>query len=735
MFAGSRSWRSALAVPLSAALLACGDRRPETTSSAAGLQVGVSYAVDVYRPGNGVVDSTDGQIHCGPAGRGADACHGVFAWTATATLLATPDTGYVLEQWAGDCTYTGPCVLTAGADKYVLALFAIEGQQGHGNFTSVKLHGPAYLDFLGNVPGHLNCNLSGCHGANLQGAGIAPNCFSCHVGAGWTNWQTNCSFCHGAKTAAAKAGYPVADHPAWSAPPDSVSQRLDGVAVPARSGAHQVHLSGVASSGAALSAPFKCETCHAVPTNLTHVNGSSARATVALSGAGQGLLPASLGTYDPQAGTCASYCHGGSASPAWSSTSIDCDSCHGSPPTTGHPPALASVGKCAVCHPDTVRIDGTIDVSPQGRHLNGKVDLAKDGACDGCHGFPPALGAHAKHDGLSAVGPNASSYGDLRTLQERVPGATPTSAPATYAFGCGNCHPRDSARHMDGLVEVELADASAPAGSLKSLASPTATFDGASGTCSGAYCHSSGQASPAFAITPAWTSGASLGCDGCHGDPPRYPSGGAGTATANSHLGLSAAGVETGHFPGRAGHRGEKHGQLTGQDEAPITCQACHAETVDPANTGPSGFYWLDTTGAYQLPGGDPSRLTTADYAALDCASCHTAGDPLAPSRAGKVLPLRHVNGARDVIFDPRTALSVANPSWLPPAPNAPAAPYWFTDAYGGPTVSFSLKDGTYDPATKSCSGVECHLTQKPVWGAAKGPGWCTSCHFVHTAN
>ena len=77
---------------------------------------------------------------------------------------------------------------------------------------------------------------------------------------------------------------------------------------------------------------------------------------------------------------------------------------------------------------------------------------------------------------------------------------------------------------------------------------------------------------------------------------------------------------------------------------------------MDPAAAGPSGFYWLDTTGAYQLPGG---QLHFA------CSACHgTAGGP--PSGAGKVLPLRHVNGRREVVFDPRTTLP--DLAWLPPA-------------------------------------------------------------------
>ncbi len=42
-------------------------------------------------------------------------------------------------------------------------------------------------------------------------------------------------------------------------------------------------------------------------------------------------------------------------------------------------------------------------------------------------------------------------------------------------------------------------------------------------TCSGIYCHSSGQATPAYvAATPAWDAPGALRCDGCHANPPNY---------------------------------------------------------------------------------------------------------------------------------------------------------------------------------------------------------------------
>jgi len=742
MRASPNSFAKLLVVALAAAasmLLACGGsvREPTGTSTAKGV-VGSYFLVTVFPPDNGFVDSTDGRIHCGPAGSGANACGPVsYSWSQTATLNATPQAGYGFQSWAGDCASTGACVLEAGADKYVIAIFAPAGQVGHPNFTSPALHGPAYLDLLGNVSGALNCAVAACHGTNLQGVGIAPDCFTCHAQAGWTSWQTNCSFCHGSTTPAAKAGYSVASLPELSAPPDGISQRLNQVAVPARVGAHQAHLTGVSASGTRMSARYPCEFCHAVPTSLSHVRGSTARANVVLSA----QIPGNPATYNAD-GTCTTYCHSrGNApsavgtSPAWGSGAIACGGCHGAPPPAPHPP----LSTCHVCHPTTVLDDGTID--PAGTHVNGHLDITGGGACNGCHGFPPDSGAHKKHDGLTTIDTFPSGYGDLGILATRVPGATPTTAPAVYAFGCGNCHPLDAARHMDGVVEIELYDASATAGSLKRLSSPTASYDASAKTCSGTYCHSSGQATPAFVATPGWTSGVHLGCDGCHSNPPRYDSGAPGSATANGHVNLAEDGWEYGHFAGLAGPwHSSKHGgaYVAGDDSSAITCQTCHFDTTDPANTGPSGFYYLDTSGAYQLPGGDASRVGTLWYQQLQCTSCHSAGSATAPLGSGKVLPLRHVNGTRDVVFDPRDTLP--DIAWLPPAPDRPTAPYWVTSSsrglpwpanviWSGTTASFSVRSATFDRTTKTCSNVACHLADVPVWGDRDGSSKCRSCH------
>lgn len=515
-------------------------------------------------------------------------------------------------------------------------------------------------------------------------------------------------------------------------------------------------------------APAQAQTCDpatsAVGAHLSHTRPSFARAALdcaechapvcapGASGVVFGALAAAKGAqpaWDPASRTCSGvYCHGATlgrtAAVAWTYVdpgtvrplSQQCTLCHGFPPAAPHQSAAPT--DCKGCHASAAA-DGTVDVAG-GLHVNGELEVT-GGACGSCHANPPATGAHLAHYGLDG----GSGFGDLSVLEDRFPGASPTAAPAVYAFGCGNCHP--SSGHRNGHADVVLFDAAAPAGSLMGRSLATATWDATTQTCSGVYCHSSGQATPAYKTTPRWDTGTKLGCAGCHDNPPAYASGDAGSATANSHLGLADDGYEFGHFLGMPGAwHTTKHGGNwgPGQDTAPITCQTCHAETTDPANTGPSGFYYLDTTGTYRMPGGDPGRISWGWQDGIQCGACHSDGDPVAPTRAGKVLPLRHVNGRRDVAFDARAALPAI--PWLPAAPNTPAMPYWVTDpglggywpqglTWTGTTLSFGLAASRYDPASKTCTNVACHVAeQQPVWGRpyqyyGNSSATCYTCH------
>jgi predicted CxxxxCH...CXXCH cytochrome family protein len=210
---------------------------------------------------------------------------------------------------------------------------------------------------------------------------------------------------------------------------------------------------------------------------------------------------------------------------------------------------------------------------------------------------------------------------------------------------------------------------------------------------------------------------------------------------------------------------GPWHGSHHGGPGAasPITCQTCHFETTDPTCTAPGGFFWLDTTGDYALEGGDPDRLDTEPWLHPQCTTCH---DGLAaPQGQGRVLPLRHVNGRADVVFDPRAALPVDYATGLPSLTTSdPVAPYYVSpfnvtqsgwtlppggdlrDAAGEAVVlTGTLAGATYDPASRTCSNVTCHVGRQwaadqtpplapPLrWGDPYGEFW--SCNWCHPMN
>ena len=112
--------------------------RPDRRSS---TQLTVTPAV------NGTVTSVDGFITCGTGGA---ACSHLYPAGAAVTLGATPDTGFALAGWTGDCTGAGTtCHLamnqarTAGAsfgpNPVALSIGDASVVEGNAGTTSVVL--------------------------------------------------------------------------------------------------------------------------------------------------------------------------------------------------------------------------------------------------------------------------------------------------------------------------------------------------------------------------------------------------------------------------------------------------------------------------------------------------------------------------------------------------------------------------------------------------------------------
>jgi len=252
---------------------------------------------------------------------------------------------------------------------------------GVANYDSPAKHGPDFFAHLSGDVTALDCQ--GCHGSNFDSPIVTNatmsggSCNSCHASNGWTGWTTNCSFCHGQKNATTKAGYAVASFPLYSAPPDAIQQRLTGAADATRTGAHTIHLSGSSFARA-----FTCDSCHVVPSALSHINNTRAAVTVKA----PWQVSSDTAAYDANA-KCSTACHGASMasnqglgvrSPAWSTAGMACDGCHGVPPATADKIhdglSMSDLTACNLCHPTTVTPAGTIDTSAAGTHLNGTVD-------------------------------------------------------------------------------------------------------------------------------------------------------------------------------------------------------------------------------------------------------------------------------------------------------------------------------------------------------------------------
>src|SRR5688572_19034224 len=84
----------------------------------------VPVQVGVDGDGGGVVTSTPGGINCGSD------CSDVYGYMSTVVLGAAANPGSSFTGWSGDCTGTGPCVLTMDGAKSVTASFRAECEAG-----------------------------------------------------------------------------------------------------------------------------------------------------------------------------------------------------------------------------------------------------------------------------------------------------------------------------------------------------------------------------------------------------------------------------------------------------------------------------------------------------------------------------------------------------------------------------------------------------------------------------
>ena len=340
-----------------------------------------------------------------------------------------------------------------------------------------------------------------CHGQDFTGGTSQVSCTSCHQ-----DGPTACSTCHG----------------------DIASK-----------GAHARHL-----GGGPLGKMYGCPECHKTPTTYTdpgHIflaDGSldpppaevtlGAMAALTPAGATRAAAP----SYDAGTSTCSNiYCHGAvlgdsaatNTNPSWKGAGqgqADCGTCHGLPPNN------VNNNACAMCHPSVVDRDRTIIAADL--HVNGKVDLGPaDKGCAGCHGSMTTPAPPPDLSGQTA--PTAPGVG---AHQAHVQGKAHLGAP----IACTECHrtPKEvgDPGHIGGhgpgadVYPAEVFPTDPTVGALAAADGAQPSFDGATGTCAGVYCHGggaklAGDTTANLDRAPVWTDATGLTCGAaCHGAPP-----------------------------------------------------------------------------------------------------------------------------------------------------------------------------------------------------------------------
>jgi len=88
-----------------------------------GPSLTVVYRLNATIAGSGNINSTNG---LGELACSTSSCTGNFNYNESASLAATPSTGYNFTGWSGDCTGTGNCSMNMTTSKSVTATFVLQ---------------------------------------------------------------------------------------------------------------------------------------------------------------------------------------------------------------------------------------------------------------------------------------------------------------------------------------------------------------------------------------------------------------------------------------------------------------------------------------------------------------------------------------------------------------------------------------------------------------------------------
>jgi predicted CxxxxCH...CXXCH cytochrome family protein len=301
--------------------------------------------------------------------------------------------------------------------------------------------------------------------------------------------------------------------------------------------------------------------CHASPYDNVAVNspvwGSSARCTACHVGAG------AFTTYSaPNTGshfkhmalnnaTCG-QCHAGaiagqSGGNHHPNTFVNVTSGYTASPVTKHPIGTYG-GTCAnSCHTNG---NGVPAPSP-------KWGVPMPANCSGCHGGDATVTPATK---IIATGTHRSHMNNYSTLGRG------------NNLKCAECHAKTVSLASNTVITTSVSHINSYKDYSGAKAGGSSNYETASGVCSTVYCHSSGQAVPAYRNmtgSKAWGSTAKLDCNGCHGNEPG--------AIWNSGFG---APNYANHSTVNAANSHERHVITNGMADS-RGCAKCHRNSVD----------------------------------------------------------------------------------------------------------------------------------------------------------
>ncbi len=143
------------------------------------------YLLSVTPPVNGGVSSSVGGVGDGGINCGAD-CEQDYVLNTQVTLTATPNAGYELAGWSGDCTGTAACVVTMSESRTVTATFQLATTPSYELTVSVTGNGSV----SSNPPG-ISCGAD-CSETYTENTSVSLTATP-DAGESFVQWGGDCS--------------------------------------------------------------------------------------------------------------------------------------------------------------------------------------------------------------------------------------------------------------------------------------------------------------------------------------------------------------------------------------------------------------------------------------------------------------------------------------------------------------------------------------------------------------